>query len=480
MSEVERAILCGVDVGVKINRVSNRPNCPVSATLPLDILPGRKPSRRGRSQETRMTAMNSLWMASADAPARTYDSLGEQVDVDVAIIGGGFTGLSAALHLAEGGCRVCLVEAEEIGHGASGRNGGQVNPGLKLSESEVVARLGNAGRGLFRLGEEATDFLAELVTRKGLRCGFIRPGVIRLAHNTPAMKALQSALRSLNDRGVAAEWLDRNAVEALVGTRRYVAGILDLRGGSVHPLDLVHELARVAAGAGATIFTRSPATLLSRTAGRWHVDCPNGRVIADNVIVATNGYTDALIPGLARSLLPVNSFQVATDRIGESLHGQILPGGHAVYDSRRLVLYFRKSPDGRVMVGGRASFQSSRSIPDAARDYAIIEQTLIAIFPQLRQTPFAFRWTGLVCITPDYLTHYHQPSPGLHALLGYNGRGVALSIRSGAWLAHKLLGAAETGAIPVTPIRPIPLHAFRQPLAHMVMQWHRAMDLLGR
>jgi sarcosine oxidase len=419
-------------------------------------------------------------MASAQTPALDYEILREEVDADVAIVGGGFTGLSAALHLAEGGCRVCVVEAEEIGFGASGRNGGQVNPGLKVSESEVVARLGDAGKGLFRLGEEATDFLADLVTRKGLTCGFVRPGLIRLAHNAAAMKSLQPALRSLNDRGVAARSLDRNAVESLVGTRRYVAGILDPRGGSVHPLDLVRELARAAASAGARIFTRSPATLLSGSAGRWRVDCGSGRIVADNVIVATNGYTDDLVPGLARSLLPVNSFQVATDPIDTSLRQQILPGGHAVYDSRRLVLYFRKSPDHRVMLGGRASFTSNTSIPDSAGDYAIIEQTLRTIFPQIRNTSFAFRWTGLVCVTPDFLPHYHQPSPGLHALLGYNGRGVALAIRAGAWLAHKLLGVRETGEIPATRIRPIPMHAVREPIANLVMQWHRLMDVLGR
>lgn len=427
-----------------------------------------------------MATTKSLWLASAATPTPSYDCLREQVAADVAIVGGGFTGLSAALHLAEGGCRVCVVEAEDIGYGASGRNGGQVNPGLKVSESEVVARLGGAGKGLFRLGEEATGFLADLVKRKSLTCSFIQPGLVRLAHNAPATKALQSALRSLNDRGVAATWLDRNAVETLVGTRRYAAGILDPRGGTVHPLDLVRELARAAASGGARIYTRSPATTLSKTGGRWHVECRNGRVLADDVIVATNGYTDALVPGLARSLLPVNSFQVATDPIDASLCRQILPGGHAVYDSRRLVLYFRRSPDDRLVIGGRASFVSDSSIPDSANDYAIIEQTLISIFPQLRAMPFAFRWTGLVCVTPNSLPHYHQPSPGLHALLGYNGRGVALSIRAGAWLAHKLLAAPETGEIPATPIKPIPGHAFRQPIANLLMQWHRVLDVLGR
>ena len=419
-------------------------------------------------------------MASAVTPAPRSDILGERLEADVAIVGAGFTGLSAALHLAEGGCGVCVVEAEDVGFGASGRNGGQVNPGLKLAESEVVARLGEAGRSLFRLGEESTDFLAALIERKGLECSFIRPGLIRLAHNAQAAMALQSALRSLNDRGVAAQWLDSDAVRALVGTHRYVAGILDPRGGNVQPLDLVRDLARVATTAGARIFTHSPAVRLSRDSSKWRVDCPGGCIVADHVIVATNGYVDTLMPALARSVLPVNSFQVATQPIDEASFRQILPGGHAVYDSRRLVLYFRKTPDRRVVLGGRASFVSSKVIPDDAADYAVIEQTLRSIFPQLGTTPIAYRWTGLVCVTTDSLPHYHESAPGLHALLGYNGRGVALSIRAGAWLAHRLLGVPETGEVPLTPINPIPLHAFRQPLANLVMQWHHAMDVIGR
>jgi len=425
-------------------------------------------------------AAKSLWSASAHTPAPRFVAVEDRIDTDVAIVGGGYTGLSAALHLAEGGCRVCVVEAEEIGYGASGRNGGQVNPGLKVTESEAVARLGETGRRLFRLGEEATDFLADLVRRKSLNCSFIRPGLVRLAHNRPAANALRSALRNLNDRGIAAQWLDHNTVESLVGTRRYVAGMLDPRGGSVHPLDLVRELARAAGSAGARVFSRSPARRLSRSDGHWHVDFPNGRIVADHVIVATNGYVDALIPRLARSVLPVNSFQIATERLEDSLLRQILPDGHAVYDSRRLVLYFRRSPDGRLVLGGRASFASDRSVPDHSPDYAIIEKALKGIFPQLGSAPIAFRWTGLVCITPNFLPHYHEPAPGLHVLLGYNGRGVALSIRAGAWLAHELLGVSDTGEIPATRIRPIPLHSLRQPIANIAMQWHRVMDLVGR
>jgi sarcosine oxidase len=422
----------------------------------------------------------SLWSASARTPAPAFAAVEDRIEADVAIIGGGYTGLSAALHLAEAGRRACVVDAEEIGFGASGRNGGQVNPGLKLTESGVVARLGERGRGLFRLGEEATDFLADLVQRKRLNCSFIRPGLVRLAHNRAAARALQSTLNDLNDRGIAARWLDRTAVEGAVGTRRYVAGMVDPRGGSVHPLDLVRELARAAENAGALIFARSRAQRLTRNDGRWHIEFPSGRIAAERVIVAANGYVDALIPGLAESVLPLNSFQVATEPLDDSLLQRILPGGHAVYDSRRLVLYFRKSPDGRIVLGGRASFVSDRSVPADSADYAVIERTLKDIFPQLGGARIAFRWTGLVCITPDAVPHYHEPAPGLHALLGYNGRGVALSIRAGAWLAHKLLGAADSADVPATKIKPIPLRAFRQPLANVVMQWHRAMDVVGR
>src|SRR5262245_15946016 len=142
-----------------------------------------------------MSDCDSLWAASASTSRQPYPRLEHDVDAEVAIVGGGFTGLSAALHLAEGGRSVCLLEGRVIGWGASGRNGGQVNPGLRHNEQRVVARLGEAGRGLFRLGEEATDFLAALIHRKTLHCCFIRPGVVRLAHNKTALATLEAAYR---------------------------------------------------------------------------------------------------------------------------------------------------------------------------------------------------------------------------------------------------------------------------------------------
>jgi len=197
------------------------------------------------------------------------------------------------------------------------------------------------------------------------------------------------------------------------------------------------------------------------------------------VVLATNAYSDGLVTGLAQSLLPVNSFQVATAPLG-ALAEKLLPGDETVYDSRRLVLYFRKSPDQRLIMGGRASFSSLRATTGQVADYSVLESVLHGVFPELRDTEIEYRWTGLVGITLDYLPHYHVLDDDLHVLVGYNGRGVALSHRLGAWLAGRLTGSQEKVEIPATPIRPFPLHRFRAPILNLGMQWNRLLDVLGR
>jgi glycine/D-amino acid oxidase-like deaminating enzyme len=425
---------------------------------------------------------NSLWAAQAlTRPFKAAALSGDRV-ADVAVVGGGFTGLSTALHLAERGRSVVLLEAEEIGFGASGRNGGQVNPGLKLDAAGLAAKFGpDAGNAFYRLGQEAPDFLADLIARLGLDCGFERSGLARLAHNAPALKTMWGAAAALERSGVVLERLeDAAAVERRLGTGRYPGGFIDPRGGSVRPIDLAWELARAAAGAGAAICPGSRAVALTPENGGWRVSTATGAVKAKQVLVATNGYTDRLIPGLAASLLPVNSFQIATAPLTADLAATILPGRHTVYDSRRLILYFRKTAENRVVLGGRASFSSDAGPGGKAADYSVLEKVLTGIFPALAGVPIDFRWTGLVCITFDYLPHYHVPAPGLHVVVGFNGRGVALSHRVGAWIAKKLADEPDSGAMPPSALVPIPFHRLREPVLNLAMQWNRVMDVFGR
>ena len=243
------------------------------------------------------TPIVSLWSATASVPHVSYPRLDVDLRADVAIVGGGYMGLSSALHLAEAGRSVVVLEAEDIGFGASGRNGGQANPGLRVTEAQLVERFGERGRGLFRLGEEATDFLADLVHRKSLRCSFVRPGVIRLAHSDKALAGLEAFHKGATARGIATRMLSKGETSKMVGDVRYIGGLFDPRGGSVHPLDLAREMARVSVDGGARIFTRSQVTALDPGGGGWVVRTRHGTVTARQVIVATNGYSDRTRPG---------------------------------------------------------------------------------------------------------------------------------------------------------------------------------------
>lgn len=423
---------------------------------------------------------DSLWRASTRHESLDCAALKGEASADAVVIGGGFCGLSTALHLAEAGLDTIVLEAYETGHGASGRNGGQVNPGCKLSRSALEKLFGPAGGRFHALCESAPDFLSDLIDRKQFDCGFKRPGTLRLAHSEQALRTVELAARDLEAQGVKVRVLDRVGAAKLLGSDAYLGGMVDPRGGSLHPLELCRELARAAVVAGVKLYEQSPALAMKREGCRWVVRTPSGKVSTDQVIVATNAYTGSLSPKLSRSVLPVNSFQVATAPLAIDAASRILPDGHAAYDSRRLVLYFRKTKDRRLVLGGRASFSSKYGESSKIPDYSVLERTLQDIFPLIGGIQFEKRWTGLVCITPDFLPHYHNPEPGLHMVLGFNGRGVAVSTMAGAWLASKLAGNqfAEF-EIPSTPIRTIPFHFLRAPFLNAAMQWGRLMDRLG-
>jgi glycine/D-amino acid oxidase-like deaminating enzyme len=421
----------------------------------------------------------SLWTATA-VPELSCSPLVGAGRADVCVVGGGFTGLSAALHLAEAGVDVTLLEAAEPGYGASGRNGGQVIPGLKLDPDAIEAWLGpERGGRVVELVGGAGDFVFDLVRRHAIPCEARQSGWIKAAHTVEALRAATATAREWRRRGAPVEELDRLRIGELTGTDAYQGGFVDHRAGVLQPLSYARGLAGAALKAGVRLHGGTLVTALRQDGSHWVVStAAGGAVQAEQVVLGTNGYTDlagrdAPWPRLAETVIPVYSYLVATQPLPENVRRTILPHGHAVSDAHRLLRYFRMDGAGRLVMGGRGKYRDSS---DPA-DYRAVMATVTEIYPQLGAPAWEFVWGGRVALTLDHLPHLHELAPGVHAALGYNGRGVAMATVLGKCLADRIRGAGD-GVFPATPLRPVPLHRWRRLGLEVAVAWKRTLDRL--
>jgi glycine/D-amino acid oxidase-like deaminating enzyme len=425
---------------------------------------------------------DSYWAATAGSAAPTPPLAGDR-RADICIVGGGYAGLSAALHLAEAGAAVILLEAAEPGWGASGRNGGQIIPGFKAERRELVRRLGEGPGGrLFDWSGCFVDFTLALIERHGIACQASRPGWIQPAHSAAILRDYERRAAEWQARGVAARILDAAESERLLGTGWYKGAYLDPRGGRLQPLSYARGLARAALKAGAKIHGDTLVRDVTRGPKGWRVAAEGGVVEADRVLLCTNAYSamaggDAPWPGLARSVVPVPSYMVATAPLGENVRRTILPEGHTAADLKRLTNHFRLEPDGRLLFGGRGGLRDDGS----ESGFVPVIGKLREFFPQLGPIACDYYWSGRVALTLDHVPHLHEPAPGLHAALGCNGRGVGMATAMGKVAADRLLGRPlEECPVPVSPIRPIPFHGFRLPAMQVTVWWKALRDARER
>jgi glycine/D-amino acid oxidase-like deaminating enzyme len=397
---------------------------------------------------------------------------------DVAVVGAGYSGLAAALQLAEAGASVIVLESGEPGWGASGRNGGQVIPGLKADPDELITMFGQeAGETLVRVAGGAPDTVFALIARHGIDCEARQCGWIQPAFAAADLGLITRRAEQWQRRGAPVAVLDRDAVCRLVGSPIYHGGWIDRRAGSVQPLSYSRGLARATQKAGALVCGGSRVTALDRDGGRWKVTTAHGPTVsAERVLLATNGYTDALWPRLRQTVIAANSFQVATRRLPDKLLQSVLPEGHVASDTRKLLLYYRVDHHGRLIMGGRGPFRE----PAGPSDYRHLEMVIGLLFPQLKGTRCEFYWAGRVALTRDHVPHVHQPAPGLTVFLGYNGRGVAMATTLGIMVAKNLIAPADNALpLPITGIRPIPLHSLHRIYATAILQMYRLSDYLA-
>lgn len=420
-------------------------------------------------------APSSLWTATAGVGGK-FPKLSEDLTVDVAVIGGGFLGLSTALHLAEKSRDVALIEANTPGWGASGRNGGQVIPGLKYDPDEIEKMFGaQLGPNIVETVGGAADYLFDLVRRHNIKCDANQSGWIQAVHSQKSLKKPMDRAQQWLSRGANIEVLDASQIAALTGSNAHVGGWIDKRGGSVQPLALVQGLAKTASAAGARIFSGTPGIAIERHKDRWLISTPDGQLSAAQVVIATNGYTDKLWPGLRRTIVPVNSMQVATAPLPEQFRQQILPGRQVVSDTKNLLRYFRVDTTGRLIMGSRGPFRSDITMKHAKGHVKAIAE----LFPEIRDIKLDYAWAGKVAMTADHMPHIHQLAPGVVTALGFNGRGVALGVRLGRALADLIDGyGAEEIGFPVSPMKPIIGHVFAPIAARSLVQYYRLKDAI--
>jgi glycine/D-amino acid oxidase-like deaminating enzyme len=416
----------------------------------------------------------SLWDATA-CPAPSTHPLDGETKADAVVVGGGFCGLSCALHLAEAGVDTVLLEAQGPGWGASGRNGGQVIPCFKADPETLISRLGSdLGERMSSLGASGGALVADLIERYGIDCAYRRDGWILGLHGKSKLAAMESRARQWQARGRPVSLIGRDETAALLGTDLYEGGYLDPEGGALNPLSFARGLATAAIGQGARLHTGSAAVEIKEDDGYWRVSTNRGTVTAQQVVVATGAYSADFIPVLKRSVLPVQSIQIATPPLSSSVRKSILPHGHVVSDSRRLLLYFRLQEQGRLVFGGRGSLNGDRISPVHLDQ---LYSTLRHTFPRLGDIGFEHAWAGLVDITPDRNLRIHTPQPGLVAVIGFNGRGVAIAPAVGRAVAEAIVaGSFKDLPLPVTPMRPVPFHGLRLPAMALAVQWYRLLD----
>jgi len=423
----------------------------------------------------------SFWSASSRERCEA-SSLSGAIDADIAIIGGGFTGLSTAHHVNLAGRCAVVLEANRIGWGASGRNGGNAVPRYKLTFPELEARYGlDTAIGMYRLAHEALDTLEQIIGHHALRCGFARCGLL-----TPMVSASDIARfrsdaqwlhRHVNDD--VPRMLDQQETAAAVGSDYYAASYLEPRAGAIHPFEYCQGLGNALVRRGVRLFCGTPVLDWTVRGDQVRLRTPHGAVRARQLVIATNGYSNLSRAGsqLEKRIVPVASAIISTPPLAPALRSGILPGGQVVTDAKRLTNYYRVLPDGSLLFGGRGGASSSAS----PRIYERLRRDMVRIFPQLDGVPIRHAWFGLVAVTLDGLPHLGALQNRVHYALGYNGRGVALSALLGRELARRATSACSGSLGPMSESRfaSIPFHALRLPAKQLAIQWMQARDRLG-
>ncbi|MEM1277023.1 MAG: FAD-binding oxidoreductase [Pseudomonadota bacterium] len=414
------------------------------------------------------------WYAATAGPLPDHPRLEEKTEAQVCVIGGGYAGLSTALHLAEGGKDVVLLEANRIGWGASGRNGGQVGIGQRKGPEEYEPKVGKAkAREIWHLGNRANQLVRDLIRAHQIECELVENGYLEAAikpahmreyHDYPDFMATEYGHESLR-------FVAREEMAEMLGTTVYHGGLFDSLGAHLHPLKYALGLGRAATARGVRIFEQSQVT--SVAPGR--VETQQGGVRADQIVLAMNGYIDGLVPRAAKRTISINNFVAATEPLGAERAKSLIRDNPSVCDSKFVLNYYRLTPDHRLLWGGGESY--GRRFPSDIP--ALVRRTMLEIFPQLSDVAFSHAWGGTLAITAPRFPVFREWD-GIWSLSGWSGSGIHMATMGGKITADAIAGdRAAWELMSNLPVPPFPGGGwFRAPLVAAAMTWYGLRDRL--
>ena len=416
------------------------------------------------------------WYAATATPFPALPPLEGTAEAEVCVVGAGFTGLGAALELAARGVSAVVLEAATVGSGGSGRNGGQVHTGQRRDQAWLEATVGvDDALALWRLAEDARADLMRLVQE--IPCDW-RPGLIHARHKPGGEAADLAEIAHLRERyGYdLIEPLRAGDLADELGTDVYCGGTLDRGGGHLHPLNLALGMGRKALAEGVAIHERSPALSWRREGGRIRVETPRGAVLCRELILSGDGYLEGVVEPAARGrVMPINNFIAVTEPLGE-LGEEIIRSGAAVADTRFVVNYYRKTPDGRLLFGGGENYR-----PGFPKDLAgFVRGHMLKVYPQLADAAITHAWGGTLGVTPHRVPYVRQVAEGVRIAAGYSGQGVMLAPHVGKLLARAALGDTKgVDLLSRLPVPPFPGgRLLRWPLTVAGLSWYALLDRL--
>ena len=419
----------------------------------------------------------SLW-AAATPPGPDLPELTGTQQADVVVIGAGFTGLSTALHLREAGVDVAIVEAAEPGWGASGRNNGQVIPTLSRPDpDDIIARHGAVGERFVGLLRDSASTLFDVARRYKIEAEQEQAGWVQPVHSPGRIKIAERRVRQWSKLGAPVELLSREQARDMTGSDAWHGGFWNKTGGHINPLALARGLAHTALGLGARIYARSPAVSFERRGDRWVVKTETGEISGRALVVATNAYSGefskSLVPQIANEVMPVLSWQMATQPLSDNVRKTIIPGRQALSDTHGELYFARYDARNRLVTGGAVIGPGNK--PERLK--ARVTERLQRLWPQIGDVSFDYVWNGYVGMTTDFLPRIHKLGPNAYGWTGCNGRAVALTIALGDQLTKAVRGVPDHElALPFTEPVPIAAHGLLRKLAPLMLLVYRRRD----